>query len=62
MNYFVWILRNGRLTCQAWSERTFSIHKDGGPKVVARHELKEEERGLSLYDLIRRYPAPEVVL
>lgn len=60
MKFFVWILRNGRLSPQLWAERSYAVNKDSEAHVVARYELAEEHRDWPLDVLSDVYPAPEV--
>lgn len=56
MKFLVWIRRNGNLHPQLWAERSFAIHKDGEPGVVARFEIAAEHVGKSIDELREVYP------
>lgn len=61
MKHLVWILRNGRMHPQLWAERSYAIHRDSEPHVVARYVIADEHVGWPLDVVKEFYPAPEVV-
>ena len=56
--YLVWVRGLEGPEPQKWAELDFGIGEWRRPQVLAWRELPDEERGLSLSQLARRYPPP----
>lgn len=56
---FLWIISNGLAWPQLWTEDWRSV-EDRMTRVVFKHELTQDDRGLSLNDLAKKYPLEKI--